>query len=113
MQFNVKLFYFRCVFLSLDSNTEAVVAQNNAILIQIQSHQGLPHIPHTSPTPTHASTGPPPIAAVAPGHTTPPAASLDILVAAATVAVPPSPPVSSAAAQPTKVEDDIPPAAHT
>ena len=96
--------------------TEVLVTHNNAILIQIQSHLGLPHIPHSSPAPAQASTGPPPTAAIAHGHTAPHTASLNLLEAAVAVPpppVPPSPPVSSVVAPPTQVEDDIPPAAHT
>ena len=97
------------------ARTKAVLAQNNAILMQIQSHLGLPHISPSPSVPAHASPAHPP-AAAALGYPAPPTASLDLLVVAAVVAsspAAPSPPVSSATAQPTQDEVDIPPTAHT
>ena len=86
------------------SRTEAALAQNQAILVQIQSHLGLPPI---SPlVPAQASLVHPP--SVPPTQPTP-AAPLDLLAAAAVVATPPATPVVSQSAQD---EDDLPPATH-
>ena len=81
--------------------TEAVVAQSQAILMQLQSHLGLPAIsPHA---PAQASTIPPPARSAPPPSA--PADSLDVLAAAAASATPP------AAPQPAQAEDDSSPAA--
>ena len=81
------------------AQTIAMLAKNNAILVQIQSHLGLPQIPSTMPA--QVSLDHPP-----PAHPAPPITSLDILLAVDT------PPASSVAPQPTRDEDDIPPVAH-
>ena len=78
------------------TRTEAAVAQNQAILMQLQSHMGLPAV---SPyVPTQASATPPP-AGSAPSPPAP-ADPLDVLAAAAASATPP------AAPQPVQAEDD-------
>ena len=65
------------------THIEATMAQNQAILMQIQSHLGLPPI---SPSmPTQASSVPPPIEPAL-------VASLDFLAAAAVAATPPTTP---------------------
>ena len=79
------------------AQTTAMLTQNNAILMQIQSQLGLPQIP--SSVPTQAFPAHPPAA-----HLAPPAASLDILAAATSVDTPLA---SSAAPQPARDKDDI------
>ena len=80
------------------TDIEAAMAQNQAILTQIQSHLDLP--PISPSVPAQASSAPPPaeLAAVA---------SLDLLAAAAAVAA--TPPT---APQPAQDEDDLFPATH-
>ena len=88
------------------TNTETAIAQNHAILVQIQSHLGLPPI---SPSiPAQASSDHPPVAPPTATHPAPSTASLNMLAASAAD----SPPASSAAPQPAQVKDDIPPAVH-
>ena len=79
------------------THIEATMAQNQAILIQIQSHLGLP--PISPSVPAQASSVPPPKELA-------PAASLDLLAAVIVAASPPVVP------QPAQDEDDLPPAAH-
>ena len=74
------------------AQTTALLSQNHAILVQIQSHLGLP--PISPPVPTHASSVHPPSKLAAPTHPAPPAALLDLLAA---TAVADTPPVSSTA----------------
>ena len=88
------------------THTETVIAQNHIILVQIQSHLGLP--PISPSVPAQASLDHSPVAPAAATHQTPSTASLNIL----TTTVADSPPTSSAAAQLAQAEDDIPPAAH-
>ena len=80
------------------TRTEAAIAQNQAILLQLLSHLGLPTVPPHTPTQTSAA---PPPAGSAPSPSAP-ADSLDVLEAAAASATPP------AASQPAQVEDDSP-----
>ena len=72
------------------AQTTTMLAQNNAILMQIKSHLGLPQIP--SLVPTQASLTHPPTT-----HLASPSVSLDILTVAAAVDPPPT---SSTAPQP-------------
>ena len=89
------------------THTEATLAQNQAILMQIQSHLGLPQI---SPSvPAQASSVHPP-SIPAPSAQPAPIAPLDLLVASVAVAAPP--PATPAAPQPAQDEDDLPPATH-
>ena len=88
------------------SRTNAMLAQNHAILVQIQSHLGLP--PISPSVPAQASSVHPP-AEPTPSAQLAPAASLNLLAAAAVAAIPPATPV---APQPAQDEDDLPPAAH-
>ena len=81
------------------SRTEATLAQNQAILMQIQSHLSLP--PISPSVPAKASLVPP-------AQPTP-TASLDLLAAAAIAATPPARPTTP---QPAQDEDDLPPATH-
>ena len=78
------------------AQTSAILAHNQAILMQIQSHLGLPT---TSPYVPARSVAVPPIA----GPTPPPPASTDSLDVLATAAVASTPPV---APQPVQAEDD-------
>ena len=79
------------------THIEAAMAQNQAILMQIQSHLGLPQI---SPSVlAQASSVPPPTEPA-------PATPLDLLAAVAVDATPPIVP------QPAQDEDDIPSATH-
>ena len=88
------------------TRTDTAIAQNHAILMQIQSHLGPPPI---SPSVlAQATSGHPPAAPVAATHPTPFTTSLDMLAAEAAD----SPLASSAAPQPAQVEDDILLAAH-
>ena len=89
------------------AHTTAMLAQNNVILVQIQSHLGLPMISQS--VLAQASSDHPLVDPIASTHPEPPAASLGLL---AVVAVVDTPPASSVAPQPTQDEDDIPPAAH-
>ena len=91
--------------------TEAAVAQNQAILMQLQSHLGLPAVsPHA---PAQASTTPPPAGSAPPLLA--PTDPLDMLAVAAASTTPPAaptatPPAASspplAAPQPVQAEDD-------
>ena len=81
------------------SRTEATLALNQAILMQIQSHLSLP--PISPSVPAQASLVPP-------AQPTP-TASLDLLAAAAIASTPPARPATP---QPAQDEDDLPPATH-
>ena len=86
------------------SCTEAALAQNQVILMQIQSHLGL--FPISPPVSAQASSVHPP--SVPPAQPAP-AAPLDLLAVAIVAATPPATP---AAPQPAQDEDDLPPATH-
>ena len=82
------------------AQTSAILANNQAILMQLQSHQGLlavsPYVPaHALATPPPVGSAPPPLALVDP---------LDVLVVAVASGTPP------AAPQPVQAEDDSSPA---
>ena len=78
------------------AQTSAILAQNRAILMQLQSHMGLPVV---SPyVPAHASATPPPAGSAPPPPA--PADPLDVLATAEASATPP------AAPQPVQAEDD-------
>ena len=81
------------------TRTEAALAQNQAILMKIQSHLGLP--PISTSVPAQASSVHPPIFP-APSAQPTPTDSLHMLVAAIVAATPP------AAHQPAQDEDDVP-----
>ena len=84
--------------------TEATLTQNQAILMQIQSHPGLPPISPSVPAKA-SSVHPPSSTPVQPAL----AAPLDLL---ATTVVAATSPVTPAAPQPAQDEDDLPPATH-
>ena len=77
------------------TRTETAIANNHSILVQIQSHLGLP--PISPSVPTQASSNQPPAMPAAATHPAPTTASLDMLAAAAED----SPLASSEAPQPT------------
>ena len=82
------------------AQNSAILAQNQVILMQIQSHLGLPSIsPYVAASAASApsSAGPVPTPQLAPTN------SLDVLAVAAVVATPP------AAPQPVQDEDDSSP----
>ena len=83
--------------------TEAALAQNQAILVQIKSHLNLP--PISILVPAQASSVHPPSVPV-PSAQPAPVDSLDVLATAAVTATPPTTP------QPAQDEDDLPPATH-
>ena len=80
--------------------TEATLSQNQAILVQIQSHLGLP--PISTSVPAQASLVHPPTVP-APSAQPASADSLDVLAATTVATTPPTAP------QPTQNEDDLPP----
>ena len=85
------------------AQTSAILAQNQAILMQLQSHQGLPVV---SPyVPAQASATPPPIGSAPPLSVLGSVAdSLDVMAAVTASATPPTAP------QPVQDEDDSSPA---
>ena len=88
------------------THTQAALAQNQAILVHIQSHLGLPLISPSMPAQA-SSVHPPSIPT--PSTQPAPAAPLNLLAAVAVAATLPATP---AAPQPTQDEDDLPPATH-
>ena len=87
------------------AQTVDMLAQNNAILVQIQSHLGLPSISPSVPPQAYLSSSP--AEPTTPTHPAPTTASLNLLVVAVDAS-----PTSSAAPHPALDEDDIPLAAH-
>ena len=87
------------------AQTIDMLTQNNAILVQIQSHLGLPSISSSVPPQAYLSSSP--VEPVALTHPTPTVASLDLLAATVDASL-----TSLAAPQPALDEDDIPLGAH-